>query len=147
LTPQGWLREVGKRGEVNLIPWKINMDLLRKTSAIVLSSEDLNNDEKQISQLASRCPILVITENKNGARLYWNGDVRHFSAPKTEFVDDTGAGDIFSAAFFTKLKKTNDPWESVKFAVKLASFSVAKFHLESIPNQDEIKAAEIEIIG
>ena len=57
-----------------------------------------------------------------GARLYWNGDVRRFRPPSVKEVDATGAGDIFAAAFFTRLYITRDPWEAARFATPLSAF-------------------------
>jgi sugar/nucleoside kinase (ribokinase family) len=61
-------------------------------------------------------------------------------------VDPTGAGDIFAAAFFTRLHATRDPWEAGRFATHLAAFSVTRRGLEGIPNRDEVEICLTEII-
>lgn len=146
LTPQGWLRDVDTQCKIHHIPWNIPDELTSKASAIVISTEDVQGDEEQISKISSLCPLLVVTENQYGARVYWHGDVRHISAPEVDLVEDTGAGDIFAASFFAQLIKTKDPWESAKFAVKLSAVSVTKKYLESIPSKKEILDAQMEII-
>jgi sugar/nucleoside kinase (ribokinase family) len=61
-------------------------------------------------------------------------------------VDPTGAGDIFAAAFFTRLLKTRDPWEAARFATLLASYSVSRVGLQGIPTVKEIEECMIEVL-
>ena len=100
LTPQGWLRAFAQDGRVLPVDWTYSPALLQAAHAVVLSIEDLHNDESKVEQWASLCRLLVVTQSDQGARVYWNGDVRRFSAPKVKLVEDTGAGDIFAACFF-----------------------------------------------
>lgn len=44
-------------------------------------------------------PKWVVKEGENGATIYAQGLRKHAEALKTESVDDTGAGDVFSAGF------------------------------------------------
>ena len=146
LTPQGWLRQVDENKHVWPKKCDLPKDLLERANATVISIEDVNGDEDQISELALYCKILVVTENKYGARVYWNGDVRYFNAPEVQVIEDTGAGDIFAACFFSRLFFTNDPWESARFAVKLAAQSVTRKYLASIPTYQEILEAKTDIL-
>ena len=61
-------------------------------------------------------------------------------------VETTGAGDIFAACFFSKYYATKDPWAAARFAVRLASQSVTRRGMDSIPTDDVILAASIEIL-
>lgn len=146
LTPQGWLRAFAQDGRVLPVDWTYSPALLQAAHAVVLSIEDLHNDESKVEQWASLCRLLVVTQSDQGARVYWNGDVRRFSAPKVNLVEDTGAGDIFAACFFHRLYTTQDPWEATRFAVRLAAFSVTRAHFQSIPTEREISDALIEVI-
>jgi sugar/nucleoside kinase (ribokinase family) len=146
LTLQGWLREVDAQGQVKPRKWPYGTELLQAADAIVLSLEDLQGDEAEVQTLAEVCRLLVLTEGPEGARVYWNGDVRRFPAPQVALVEDTGAGDIFAACFFHRLSVTNDPWESARFAVQLASYSVTRRHFASIPSTQEINAALMQVI-
>jgi sugar/nucleoside kinase (ribokinase family) len=95
--------------------------------------------------LSSR--ILAVTEGAEGTRLYWNGDVRRFRSPAiAEVMDTTGAGDIFAAAFFVRLYTTRDPWEAARFATQLASLSVTRSGLDSIPTLEEIEESMVEVL-
>ena len=146
LTPQGWLRQVDATGQVFRRKWPFNHQLLQAADAVVLSIEDLDGGEAEVEALAEVCSLLIVTENAQGARVYWNGDTRRFPAPKVKLVEDTGAGDIFAACFFHRLYKTNDPWEAARFAVQVAAWSVTRRHLESIPRLQEIFQAQVQVI-
>ncbi|MFZ6029186.1 MAG: PfkB family carbohydrate kinase [Chloroflexota bacterium] len=146
LTPQGWLRQWDAQGHVSPGEWPEGSVILRQAGAAVISVEDVEGDDTRIEEMASSCPILAVTEAANGVSLYWHGDVRRFRAPAMAEVDATGAGDIFAAAFFTRLYLTRDPWEAARFATQLASFSVTRVGLASIPTTEEIEACQIEVL-
>jgi sugar/nucleoside kinase (ribokinase family) len=146
LTPQGWLRGVDPEGRVHPVNWPFDHELLKACHACVISLEDVSGKEELIEEFAAMCKLLVVTENKLGARVHWNGDVHSFPAPSVDLIEDTGAGDIFAACFFHRLYKTKDPWEAARFAVKLAAQSVTRTYLDSIPSPREIEGAKVEII-
>ncbi len=146
LTPQGWLRGWDADGHISPRKWSAMEASLNQAGAVVLSVEDVQGNEEIIEEMSLACRVLVITEGSEGVRLYWNGDLRRFRAPKMELLDDTGAGDIFAAAFFIRLHITRDPWEAARFATRLASHSVTRRGLESIPTQEEIQTCQLEVI-
>ncbi len=146
ITPQGWMRTWDEKGMVRLGGWKSVEDHLRRASAAVISVEDVQGDEEIIEQMHHASQLLVVTEGANGARLYWNGDLRYFKPPIMQEIDATGAGDIFAAAFFIRYQKTLDAWESARFATQLAAWSVARKGLEGIPLTEEVDQAQIEIL-
>jgi sugar/nucleoside kinase (ribokinase family) len=145
VTPQGWLRAWDEHGRVYPCEWPEATFVLQRAGAAVISEEDVDGDEERITEMASSCRILAVTEGEQGARLYWNGDVRRFRPPKVVYVDDTGAGDIFAAAFFIRLYTTRDPWEAARFATQLAAYSVTRPGLEGIPTQEEIQECMVEV--
>ncbi len=146
LTPQGWMRAWDGDGRVHFTGWLEAGFVLEQSTAAVLSIEDVQNDESYIEEFSSHIRILAVTEGANGARIYWNGDVRRFRPPQLLEVDPTGSGDIFAAAFFTRLYTTRDPWEAGRFATNLAAYSVTRRGLEGIPTADEVQACLTEII-
>jgi len=145
ITPQGWMREWDELGHVSPSEWPEASFTLQQVGAAVIGIEDVLNDESRIEEIASAARILVVTEGPAGARVYWNGDVRRVHAPKVEEIDATGAGDIFSAAFFIRLYLTRDPWESARFACQIASLSVTRHGMDSIPTAEEIQENLIEV--
>ena len=144
-TPQGMLRHIAQDGKVSFQDLPNKEKLLSKASAVVLSVEDLQDDEKLIKEYSSLCKLLVVTENKDGARVYWKHEMRNFKAPVKASVDETGAGDIFAASFFHSLFATKDPWKAARFAVELSANSVTRYYLESIPSQNEIELARKKV--
>jgi len=145
ITPQGWLRTIGEMGRIDPGEWPESTFVLQKVGAAIISSEDVGGDEDRIEDMASASRILAVTEAAEGSRVYWNGDVRRFHAPKTRVVNDTGAGDIFAAAFFIRLFVTRDPWEAARFATQLSAFSVTRTGLDSVPMAEEIEATTVEV--
>ena len=146
VTPQGWLRNWDEQGQIYPSEWPEASFVLGNAGAAVLSDEDVGNDETRIEEMASYCQVMVVTENIEGVRVYWHGDVRRFHPLPTELVDDTGAGDIFSAAFFVRLFTTRDPWEAARFATQLASHSISRYGLDSIPTLQEIEECMVEVL-
>ncbi|QRN83587.1 hypothetical protein JR338_02200 [Chloroflexota bacterium] len=146
LTPQGWFRDTDADNHVVPRSWEQSKYALGMANAAVISVEDVQYDEKIISKMASEIPVFVVTENYRGARVYWHNDARFIKAPKVKLVDDTGAGDIFATAFFYRFWSTRDPWEAGRFAVQIASASVSRPRLESIPTKAEIDRVKTEII-
>ncbi len=146
LTPQGWMR---KRDENNIIqykPWEDAKVYLNNADAVVLSIEDVNGDQKIIDQFASETKVLALTEGYRGAIVYWNGDMRHFSAPRVSVVDATGAGDIFSTVFFSAYYRNRNPWESARQAVAVATDSVKRVGIKGVPTTKQVQSLQIEIL-
>ena len=146
LTPQGWFRDTDAQNHVIPQAWEQSEYALDLADVAVISVEDVQYDEEIISKMATEIPIFVVTENYRGARVYWHNDARFIKAPEVKYVDDTGAGDIFATAFFYRFWSTRDPWEAGRFAVQIASASVSRSRLESIPSRAEVERIKTEII-
>ncbi len=146
LTPQGWLRSWDKEGRIRHTEWPESAYVLEKASAAVISIEDVDGNEDRIDEMLASIRILAVTEASAGARLYWNGDLRRFKAPKVTEIDPTGSGDIFAAAFFFRLWTTHDPWEAARFATNLSAYSVTRRGLQGIPTRDEIQTCLVEVL-
>ncbi len=147
LTPQGWFRRTDESFKVENTIWENYEHYLNNADIAVISLEDVQNDESIIARMAGSIPILAVTENFRGARIYWHTDARFINAPEVKYVEDTGAGDIFAAAFFCRYLSTQDPWEAGRFAVLLASWSVTRKYLNSIPTKEEIERAKLELLN
>ncbi len=146
LTPQGWMRTWDDSGRVTAQPWESASSLGPQAGAVAISREDVLGDEEVIEGLAHQTRLLAVTEGPAGSVLYWNGDRRRFHAPESGEIDGTGAGDIYAAALFFRLYTTRDPWEAARFATRLASYSVGRVGLESIPTRREIDESMMEVI-
>jgi sugar/nucleoside kinase (ribokinase family) len=147
ITPQGWMRAWNEKGEVSASAWENNEQALRHAGAVVMSVEDVNRDLELVEAMAHQTRVLCVTEGESGSVLYWNGDRRRFRPPLVKEVDATGAGDIFAAAFFTRMYTTRDPWEAARFATNLAAYSVTRTGLNGIPTQQEVEGCLMEVLS
>jgi hypothetical protein len=138
VTPQGWLREWDAAGTVRPSEWEEASYVLGRADVTILGREDVQGDTARIDAMASLCPILVVTEGKDGARLYTQGEEHIIPAPEANEVDPTGAGDIFAAAFLTRLHLTSDPLDAAQFASQIAARSVEHVGLAGVPTRDDI---------
>jgi len=146
ITPQGWMRQWDSEGRVAPRTWTNSESALMQAGAVVISREDVGGDDELIEHMAHQTRVLAVTEGAAGSVLYWHGDRRRFRAQQVEELDATGAGDVFSAAFFVRLFTTHDPWEAARFATLLASHKVTRVGLDGIPTAEEIRACMMEIL-
>jgi hypothetical protein len=146
MTLQGWLRDWDRSGRVHFSEWPEAGFVLNRASAAVLSVEDVRGNERIIESLASQVPILAVTEGANGARLYWNGNVRRFRPPAVVEIDPVGAGDIFATVFFTRLQATQDPREATRCANALAANSVTRSGLQGVPTLYEVQCCVAQAV-
>lgn len=147
VTPQGWVRSWDAKGCVSFSPWKDSEYILGQVTATVMSVEDVAGDERYAETLASQAQLMVVTRGAEGCTLFWRGERVDIPAPRVPERDPTGAGDIFAAAFFIRLRLTRDPVEAAHFATRLASASVTRVGLDSIPAPDEVRVALGETTG
>jgi hypothetical protein len=146
ITPQGWLRGWNESGLVSFIDWPGATSVLKHANIVVLSIEDIRGNEDVIQEYVAEVPVLVVTEGSRGARVYWNGDVRHFRPPLEQEIDPVGAGDIFASSFFIRYASTHDPWESARVATKIAARSVTRRSLAGVPTPAEVQSCLTEVL-
>jgi sugar/nucleoside kinase (ribokinase family) len=142
VTPQGWVRRWDESGRVAWSPWQHPEPVLARADAVVMSLEDAGNDWGAIEHYVSLVRLLVATEGARGCTVFCGGTARHIPACKVEQVDPTGAGDVFSAAFFLMVDRLADPLAAARFATCLAARSVTRTGLAGIPTSDEIATCE-----
>ncbi len=147
VTPQGWMRRWDEAGHIVPQAWDSAAIVGPQAGAVIISREDVGGDEEVIEGLAHQTRLLAVTEGPAGSLLYWNGDRRRFRAPEMPETDGTGAGDIYATAFFVRLYTTRDPWEAARFATRLASYTVVRTGLESIPTKKEIEESTMEVLS
>jgi sugar/nucleoside kinase (ribokinase family) len=138
VTPQGWLREWDEKGRVQAADWEESGHVLSRADVTVLGLEDVRGDETKVQRMAADCPVLVVTDGKNGCTLYEHGKQHHIESPQVNEVDPTGAGDIFAAAFLVRYHLHGDAADAARFASQLASRSVQRHGLDGVPSKDDI---------
>jgi hypothetical protein len=137
ITPQGWMRQWDKEGQVSPRPWGEAHAILSRIDAMVMSEEDVDKDWQLIRDWANFAPVMVVTQGARGATMFVNGELHPIPTPPMRETDPTGAGDIFAAAFFVRLQQTGDPHEAARVATRLAAHSVTRRGLEGVPTPDE----------
>lgn len=147
VTPQGWMRGWDEIGSVFAAAWENSEQILGQAGGVVMSLEDINRDLERVEWMAHHARLLCLTEGADGAVLHWHGDRRRYRPIRVEEVDATGAGDIFAAAFFARLRDTKDPWEAARFATNLAAHSVTRVGLQGIPTHKEIEHCKMEVLS
>ena len=138
ITPQGFMREWDAKGHVSRGEWESAEFLLKAAAATVISIEDVAGDCGLAERWAAMATMFVVTQANEGATLFWQNERYHYPAPQVDVVEATGAGDIFAAAFFTRLWQTRDPHHAIRFAIALGSDSVTRVGVDSIPKSDFI---------
>jgi sugar/nucleoside kinase (ribokinase family) len=139
-TPQGWLRNVDAAGLVSPSEDGLDNVPIEGLGALVFSVEDVGGDEAAVGRIASRVAVAVVTRGASGATLHMEGRVVDIPACPAHEVDETGAGDVFAAAFFVRLAETGDAVASAYFASCAAALSVEGPGLSHIPFRKQVEA-------
>jgi len=145
VTPQGWFRHWDSSGHIQLTDWKTVKDILARVDAVVLSIEDMMNDEEAVLEMAQHCQVLAVTRAAQGVSIFFEGRHSDLPAMEVQEIESTGAGDIFAAIFFIRFYETGDPFEAGQFANRVASISVTRKGIRSTPTKAELELVRNEI--
>ena len=137
-TVQGWLRQWDAQGHISPIEWAAADEVLAKANAVVCSIEDVGFDEAVVTRWASNARLLIVTRGAEGCTIYQAGAAQHVPTRPQPLFDTTGAGDIFAASFFVRLRQTGDPLLAARFANCIAGHSITRRGLDSVPLPAEI---------
>jgi sugar/nucleoside kinase (ribokinase family) len=138
---QGWLREVGPNGLVAPSVWSAPDALLGLVQAFFVSVDDVAGQEEAAIEWFQRVPVGVMTAGRAGALLFVNGERYEVPARATGEVDETGAGDVFAAAFLIAYHRDGNPWEAAAAATCAASLSVSERGWSAVPDRAALEAA------
>jgi len=131
LDPQGYLRRVGRGGQVLGRSW-LDKTLLRRVDVLRGSSDELRMMVRGISskdalrKLRRLGPsVCILTKSSHGSDLLSDEGFFRIPACKPEMVvDPTGAGDAFSGAFLTEYVRSREPVWSACVGAAAASIKV-----------------------
>ena len=142
IAPQGWLRRVNPKGLVVRDQWDELEEVASQADFIVASHEEL--DRQEVKRYAALARIFLLTRGKEGVDLYLEGSFwgRIPAIPAKE-VDETGAGDVFGAAFAVRYFETGDPVEAARFAAAAGSLAVEGTGLSGVPESREEVTARL----
>jgi ribokinase len=142
----------GLRTVFNLAPYQdVPDDLLAVSDPLVVNESEasaligyavhsLDDAEKAVTELVTRCRSVIITLGGQGA--VWSDRTRsgHIPAEKAvEVVDTTGAGDAFIGALAASLARSASLEEAVTIGIKAGTFAVGRPGAQaSYPTPDDI---------
>jgi len=143
---QGWLRDVRPDGLVVRRRWDASQSV-HGAHVVVVSDEDLEDDEDALEQWRRETSIVVVTGGKGGARVYDEGRWRRIGAFPHEEVDPTGAGDVFATAFVIALDETKSVASAARFAAAAAGLSIEAEGTAKVATREEIERVLAEHPG
>lgn len=140
VTPQGWMRrwDMPLPSPIIYAPWRPNAQVLKRIDALVLSIEDVRGDEALVVSYARDCALVALTRGAQGATIFLQGEPHQIPAFIAEERDPTGAGDVFAATLFARLRTTGDPLQAARYAAYAAAISVEGPGSSYIPSRDQI---------
>jgi 1D-myo-inositol 3-kinase len=121
---QGWVRAVAPGGTVEQPRWEVCPQDLQGVDAACVSEEDLRGQGDLLDRLAAAVPVVALTLGARGCEILVRGRVSHVGTFPTCEVDPTGAGDVFSAAFFLALAEGADAVAAARLGAAAASIVV-----------------------
>ncbi len=125
VTPQGWLRTWDTAGWTHPAPWPGAAGLLARVDVLVMSAEDVGNDQEALMGYVRLARIAVVTAGADGATIYERGrSLGTVPSCHARPIDFTGAGDVFTAAFLIHYHETGDLWRAAQFAHAAAAFGI-----------------------
>jgi sugar/nucleoside kinase (ribokinase family) len=138
VSAQGWLREVSDDGKVRGTAWA-GQPFWHNANVLFVSDEDIAPDDGQVDRWTRDVPIVAMTSNRRGARVFDAGRWRSIAAFPAKEVDPTGAGDVFATAFLVELHATNDVAAATRFASAAAACAIEGEGVSAIATRDRIE--------
>ena len=141
---QGWLRSRQPDGTVAPVAWEDAAVVLPTLQALFVSDEDTRGLGEEVREWFQHVPIGAFTAGRHGALLFVNGDRYDVRPLRVREMDETGAGDVFAAAFLAHYHRDGEPWEAAAAAACAAALSVERPGLEGIPDASRLATALAE---
>ena len=138
---QGWLRTRHRDGSIAPARWEDAPHVLPGLQALFVSDEDIRGMGEEAHEWFQRVPVGVLTAGRHGALLFVNGERYDVAPHRVRQADDTGAGDVFAAAFVVHYQRDGDAWEAAAAAACAAALSVERGGFEGIPDAARLASA------
>jgi sugar/nucleoside kinase (ribokinase family) len=123
VTPQGLIRSWDSEGAPSYVPLEPAL-MPERLDALVLDVVERTYCESAVADAAAAGVAVSVTAAENGVEILGAG-VWLPAVPDVTVVDDLGAGDVFSAAFFIALRDGMDPLEAARFGQAAAAIRIA----------------------
>lgn len=137
-TPQGWLRHWGPLpSPVRHEPLTLPDALLDCLRAIVISEEERGVAETAVQRVA-RHGYGAITLGPHGAEILHSGTTARVASFPVTVRDETGAGDVFAAAWFAGMARGETPEAAARIACAASALSITAPGPNGIPTADAV---------
>jgi 1D-myo-inositol 3-kinase len=142
---QGWIKEAAPDGSVVPRRWQVEQELLRTIDAACISDDDHAQQPDLLERLVSAVPVVAFTHGKQGSEIYVRGKATRVGIYPTVEIDPTGAGDVFSSAFFLALGRGMAPVEAARVGAGAASIIVEARGGAAFPRMGEATARSAQV--
>lgn len=140
-TPQGWLRRWGADGRVTEHPLDLPPELTGRLDALVLSETEAPLARAAIAAVRGGGGLVAVTRGASDCLLLNRAGELRVPTAERPIVDDTGAGDVFAAAFFVAIAEGQPPLAAVRFAHAAAGLSIGGLGASAIADRAAIERA------
>ena len=148
VTPQGWLRAWDADGLQRPAPWTAARAILARADVLVMSAEDVGNDQEALMGYVALARLAVVTAGGAGATLYEHGRrLGWVPSCRAAPVDFTGAGDVFTAGFLIGYHETGDLLRAAAFAHAAAAFAIEGRGTSGIAPRAAVEARMADVVG
>jgi sugar/nucleoside kinase (ribokinase family) len=139
-TPQGWLRRWDALpSPIRHAPLALPDALLDRLGAMVISTEERDVAEAAVRRVAVR-GLGAITDGPHGVDILRGGATTHVPTFAVTVRDETGAGDVFAAAWAVQMARGESPEAAARVACAAASLSITAPGPHGIPTAAEVAA-------
>jgi len=130
--PQGWIRKIKNKNVHFDYSMLSNLPFF---NIVFFSEEEISDSKMPIERLKNLAKILVVTQGKNGAKIYIKDEIIDIPPFPTQAINTIGAGDIFASVFSLEFYKTKNLIYSGNLANKIAAKSTQYLGIESINSE------------
>jgi sugar/nucleoside kinase (ribokinase family) len=136
LIAQGWFRRVGSDGLISHTAPDVGR--IAGTWDLIVLSEQEAAVVGDLTEWRRVCRVLAVTRGVRGALVMEGGrEVEIPAIPASRFVDSTGAGDVWAAAFSIRYVESGSLAEAGRFAAAAAAICVSRKGLRGVPRSRE----------
>lgn len=139
VAPQGWMRKWDESGRIQGRRWEGFEALLRRSELVIVSEEDLAEDQERVQAFRRLAPIVIVTRAEQGAVIFAGRKTLWMGVFEAVERDPTGAGDCFGAAFLVRYAETQDIEEAGRFAACVGAFVVEEEGITGIPSREAVE--------
>ncbi len=139
-TPQGWLRRWGALpARVRHVPLRLPAALLDCLGALVISEEERTVAIDAVQRVAAH-GVGAVTQGAGGVEIIRSTGTDYVATLPVPVADETGAGDVFAAAWFVRMARGDDPCTAARIACATAALSLTGYGPAAIPTPKAVAA-------